>query len=385
LFFASLVLGQFGAIPLFPGGTIYIHDGVLLFMLMLFTVKQRRRLHVLDGQLIKPIGLFVGIGIISLLINTHQFSVLEIVAGSMYLIRFALYAGLYVYVVNTKVPSIFWQKSLYFVSVAFALLGFVQYWYYPSLRNLLYLGWDEHLYRLFSTLLDPNYLGIILAIGLLLGFLIQTHLTRLFFFTQMILATGLVLTVSRSSLLALVFGLLTFFVLTKNKLPIFIGIVGLVAFMIFPTRGVDTNRLLRINSSVARIENVQQGFKMFLHSPVIGIGFNTMRAQAAREKVLDANGIISRDASGVNTSILFVLITTGMMGGLSYGYILYSLLSSLQGKRLLVQATAIGTITALLIHSFFNNSLFYPWIMLWIWVLWGSIEVEKKSKKVYSL
>ena len=39
------------------------------------------------------------------------------------------------------------------------LLGFIQLMFYPALRNLYYLGWDEHLYRMFSTFLDPNFAG----------------------------------------------------------------------------------------------------------------------------------------------------------------------------------------------------------------------------------
>ena len=35
---------------------------------------------------------------------------------------------------------------------------------YPDLRNLWYLGWDPHYYRVFATLLDPNYVGILLVL-----------------------------------------------------------------------------------------------------------------------------------------------------------------------------------------------------------------------------
>ena len=47
---------------------------------------------------------------------------------------------------------------LLFSGLVIVGLGFVQYFFYLGLRNLYYLGWDEHLSFIFQ-LLDPNFAG----------------------------------------------------------------------------------------------------------------------------------------------------------------------------------------------------------------------------------
>ena len=51
------------------------------------------------------------------------------------------------------------KKLIIFIGIFIVGLGFIQFLFYQSLRNLFYLGWDEHLYRMFSIFLDPNFAG----------------------------------------------------------------------------------------------------------------------------------------------------------------------------------------------------------------------------------
>ena len=95
----------------------------------------------------------------------------------------------------------FWLRGLYGVGIGFGILGLMQFFLYPDLRNLMYLGWDPHYYRLFSTLLDPNFVGIILVLTLILGCGLWKKKQKNFFLMigQLIGFVSLLLTYSRSS------------------------------------------------------------------------------------------------------------------------------------------------------------------------------------------
>jgi len=60
--------------------------------------------------------------------------------------------------------------------------------------------------------------------------------------------------------------------------------------------------------------------------------------------------------------LLFVWATTGVLGLLVY---LRFWLKAVRSKNLIVTAS----VTALFAHAVFLNSLFYPWVMAWLWTL----------------
>jgi hypothetical protein len=43
------------------------------------------------------------------------------------------------------------------------------------------------------------------------------------------------------------------------------------------------------------------------------------------------------------------------------------------------KTVGISALAALLIHSLFNNSLFYAWIMIWWWIFMGIVERDTIS------
>ena len=101
---------------------------------------------------------------ISLVFNLKNFSLNQILIGSLYLFRFISYSSIYFLVkIIFKKNSRFVEIILLAWGLIFIFLGFLQYFLYPNLRNLYYLGWDDHLYRLFSTFLDPNFAGLFIA------------------------------------------------------------------------------------------------------------------------------------------------------------------------------------------------------------------------------
>ncbi len=110
-----------------------------------------------------------------------------------------------------------WLKGLYAVGVGLGLIGLIQFFMYPDLRNLMYLGWDPHYYRLFSTLLDPNYMGLLLVFTLLMGFGIFTKKHSVWIIAgQLVTFVALLLTYSRSSFLALGAAIVVWTLIRKN-------------------------------------------------------------------------------------------------------------------------------------------------------------------------
>lgn len=382
IFLASLVLGQLGGIQLSPGITIFFHDLLAVGIILISSFQYLTKKKEIQGSLIKPLSYFIGIAVVSLLLNVGKFSYSQLLLGSLYLWRFMLYAGLYLVARNEKISSMFWIVGLYCVGVSVAILGFVQYIFYPSLRNLLYQGWDEHYYRLFSTFLDPNFVGMFFVFSFFIGlFLYNKRWQIQISIGQIIIGVALILTYSRSSFLAFLAGILVFVILTRKKVLLLSIIFGGLIYAGLPNHGIDANRLFRSESASARISSYRESLILVQQSPIIGIGFNMLRYQATRQRMLDADGIVSRDAGGLNSSLLVVLVTTGIIGLSIFGYLVYKMAVVMYQRNDMVGYIGLSLMAALGVHSLFNNSIFYSWILIGIFIFWGSSETIKKIKK----
>jgi len=377
VFFLSLLLGQFGGYQITPGITIFMHDVLSGILCLFFIFHQSHKKNSIKGVLLKPFFLFVSVAAISLLLNVGHFSYIQLFLGSLYLWRFILYFGLYVLVRNERLSQQFWINGLYVTGVGIALLGFAQYIFYPSLRNLLYLGWDEHYYRLFSTLLDPNFTGLFLGLTFFLGLYLYHQLkTPSLMVGQLVVGVAIILTYSRSSFLAFSIGLLVYVLLTRQKVLLLSLFFGALIYLGLPSHGIDANRLFRSTSSVARLQSYADSIPLVMESPIIGIGYNMLRYQTGRDKILDSDGIISRDAAGLNSSLLVVLVTTGIIGFCVFMYFLYKVFLVITFKKNILSYVGVSSFLTILIHSMFNNSLFYAWILIWMWIFVGCIELK---------
>ncbi|MCX6794217.1 MAG: O-antigen ligase family protein [Candidatus Gottesmanbacteria bacterium] len=365
LFLGSLLLGQIGGMSLFPGVVVYAHDILLAVLVIISALKILHAKRMPRAKLITPIAVFIVTGVVSLVMNYWRFPLPSLLAGSLYLVRWTLYAFLYIFVLQGNSDIKFWLKGLYIVGIGFGILGLIQFFLYPDLRNLMYLGWDPHYYRLFSTLLDPNFMGIILVFTLLLGFGLLTKKHRLWFIAgQLVAFTALLLTYSRSSFLALGAAIVVWACMRKQwKLFIALFVFAALIFILPKTSGSTLN-LTRPDSSFARVGNWQESLQLIIKAPVFGYGFDTLRYVRPAEAV-------SKAAAGLDSSILFILATTGLAGLAAYTYLVISLFGA--GNRA-HKTFYIATLSALLVHSVFVNSMFYPWVMIWIWILTGAME-----------
>lgn len=320
LLFLSLAFGQLQRL-----GQFYFHD----FILVLILLVNLRSLKVF-----RPVLWFGFAGLVSLIFTGFK-------PGGEYLVRFLAYSLLF----NFKID----KRYLLFFSSAVAGFGWLQYLLVPDTRFLLALNWDDHYYRLISTLFDPNFTGIILVLGLVLTYFSYPRSWPLY----LLHLTALLLTYSRSSYLAL-FASIMAVAIFKKQFKIILLIFLFTFFLFFlPRPGGEGVKLERLFSIEQRFDSYGEGIRLWLKSPVFGLGFNTLRYYRG-----DSD---SHAAAGLDSSLLFVLTTTGVVGFLAY----LNLLKSLWKKNLLLRVS----LAALLVHSLFVNSLFYAFTMIWLWSL----------------
>jgi putative inorganic carbon (hco3(-)) transporter len=380
VFFFSLCIGQLGAIPVHGGSYVYFHDCIAVILVIATAISLIRRKKSIVGRVMVPIGVFIVFSIFSLIMNMGHLPWSDVFSGSLYLIRYIFYALLYFVVLNTSTPS-YWIKMLFGYGCVFAFLGLLQFILYPQLANLTYLGWDPHYYRLFSTILDPNYASLLIGLTIILGTVYWDVWPMWATIScNSILVLALVLTYSRSGFLAFIASGIMYMFLTKRyKMLILFG-VFVMLFVFIPRSPFDVTRMLRKTSSIARINNFQSSWDLAIKSPVIGFGFNTIRYIQLKSASIKAKNVVSRAGAGIDSSVLFLLATVGFIGTSIYGWLLYRIIIVCihvlkrikEGKS--VAIVILATLTAIFVHSNFNNSLFYAWIMIWVWILVGVVE-----------
>lgn len=386
-----LILLPLGEIPRFNfGNYIYIKPLEVIAVITLFWIIV---LYIKNKSFRKTLHwyyfFFPLIGIISLGINSIWLKPVELLASFLYLLRWVAYMGIFFAVLQCDEK---FRKQIYnfllIDGIVFLLIGYFQFFFYQSLQNLSYLGWDRHEYRLVSSLFDPNYAGAFLV--LFLVFLAGTVFnsknklkrTTIVFYSiiSVITLVAVFLTYSRSALIMLLISGITFFViLNKKKYILYLtGVVVLFIIVISPFFYIENIDLFRLNSGLARLADMQHSVKIIADHPLLGVGFNAFRyAQIRYNFAPEVLSVPSNAASGVDTSILFVLATTGIIGLIAYGNLCVQLFkkakSSANRYSLIFIVSGIG----LVINSFFNNSLFYSEIMFWMWMIAGLMYAEK--------
>lgn len=294
----------------------------------------------------------------------------EIFYGLLYFIRLAAYFYFLIYVWNfakeKKLKNLLFG-SLLSVSLVSALFGWFQYFAFPFLKAFTVWGWDDHLYRLAGTFLDPTFLGIIIVFGLLFS-LFQYFETkkRIYLFSLLFLLISLGFTYSRASYLAFLAGL-AFFGLYKKQFKqiILVGLGLIFLVLILPTSGNKILRITREFSAVARIENYKETLEIFVSSPVFGIGYNNLCL--AKAPNVGAPDFASHSCSGSDSSILYILVTTGIVGLMVFVDSIKGISDNLRRSKYKLLLGA--SFAALLVHSLFSNSLVYSWVLGWMIVL----------------
>lgn len=281
-------------------------------------------------------------------------------------------------------------------------LGYLQFYFFPDISDFSQEGgWDPHTGRLLGTWMDPNFvaglLGFMLPVMIGRGYEVlreqdESKGRACFWIGSLIFFClgALFLTFSRSGYLAAGIGLGWFFLWRDPKvilLGVGIAILGLVsneraqkrvgelagtlaAIVMRDTDEIDPTASLRL-------ESWRKSFELYQKYPVAGIGFNTYRYRAAEEGIVDESYF---SAGGSDSSLLTVLVTTGTVGFLIYlwfwggiwrrSFWLYWKQKKSGGELSLGLSSGI---MALLVHSFFVNSLLFPLMVMAVFVVAGVV------------
>jgi hypothetical protein len=373
--FLVFPLGQLERLPIQTVGVnIYLHDLIISGFILVFAYHYRKKTHLIRVE--KSVFPFILIASASFLINIFRWGAADSLLGFLYLARWIVYFLFYLFLSNLLDKND-WKKHLkksiiYSITISI-IIGFAQYFLYPDLRFLKYFDWDPHYFRLTGAWLDSGFSGMIYLLFFI--YLFQLFSGSFLKIKKILLLVGsylaMALTYSRSSFLAfLTVGLIYSLKLKKVKYFVATMILLLSTAWLLPRKSTVSTQLERKDSVYARIENWQDSLKVSFRSPILGVGFNNY--QVAQEKLIDKNiSPTSHSASGADSSLFFILATTGIIGLSAYLFHIYNSVSRSKNSLLLLASTG-----ALLVHSIFNNSLFYSWIMIWWWII---IALEEKN------
>lgn len=389
----SLVTGQLLRFPFFLNyGAINVTDILVFvvdFVFLIYTLSIRKSLK-LSKSVIIPLLSFTFLAVASNILSLSLFSQVQVVSSSLFLLRFLGYFLISQVILNivTKNKVERWQNLIEFIGVIFIALGFLQLIFFPDLSSLTVYGWDPHQRRIVSTILDPNFAGFIFTIIFALAsslFLFNDKKSELFprkvhFLIALSAIVAVVLTFSRSSYLALMVVILTIGFLKSPKmlicsilfLALTLGLIPQARSRIFGALSID-------DTSQARIISWKNALTITSHNPIFGVGFNNYRFAQAKYQLFAYPGQIEiHSASGVDSSFLLVAATTGISGLFMFLLLIFSVLktiiSKLKGRS--INLAMLSIFLALLVHSQFVNSFFFPQISVLFWIIFGLSQID---------
>jgi len=387
--FLIFPLGQLTRINLgFPEVGFYWQD-ILIVLIIFFWILQKikNKQSAMAGNFSKKILGFFSIGGFSLLLNSSVFNLREILIANLYLFRWLFYLLLYFVVKDfSKNEQKKMIKFLIFSIVASVVAGFLQYFFWPDFRSMEIYGWDPHYFRLVGLWFDPGFTSMIYVLFLIFILFYFKSKKSIFYFLFFSVYIAFSLTYARSSYLAFVVALLLF-VRQKKEIKFFLLTILLIIFTFFVLprpEGSEGVKLERTATIFSRIENWRQTITIGLKKPIFGFGFNTYRYVQRKYGFLETDWQSSHSGAGADASLLFVFSTTGVVGLLAFLNLVVSIIKeSLKAiknnKSFKMNQILFISLMSLLIHSVFNNSLFFPWIILWLGVLMGLAESEVKE------
>jgi len=375
MLFISIALGQLIKIPSGNYGGITLIDFTISLVALTSLVKLKF-LKVAPFY-IKSALVFILICAVSLLLTPLTLTTNQYLISLSYILRFGAFTffGFFLYFspdqFKNKIPSVFLYSG-----ITLSVLGVLQIIFFPSLSFLEQFGWDPHFFRAVSTFLDPNFLGGFMVLTLLSFFpnhTIKKNWTVMLF---LIVFATLLLTFSRSSYIMFFVSFLTLSVLRKSiklfSLTIILSLILYGANFFYNNIIAAPKNIDREVSANYRVMSWQTGLSVFEKSPLLGIGFNSYKYALDEYDLIPQRFIEGRAATGNDSSLIFVLATTGILGLVSYFVLLISLL--IHGFQSMKSKNNYGIIfiaglLGLVAQSFFINALFYPFYLFWIFTL----------------
>ncbi len=400
----GMALGNLGRAPVLvrgPEWPVLLNDLFVATSLAVSALAclQARRLR---GDAVVGVALlFAAVGVGAGLWAAQKYAIApgELVGSFAYLGRWLGYFGLYVSVLNVArdddAPAL-WAAVERMV-LAFAAFGVFQVFAFAHFAQTVYpqgpdyILWDFQGRRLVSTLLDPNFAGMLLALPLLV------HLAQLSFgvrvpaWKPLLLLAALVLTVSRGAVLAACAGLLVVVAVrgVRPRLARALGAAALAAAPFLPSLvgfAASFRKFSIDESAMARVQSWLRAITVIGDNPAFGVGFNTY-AYVQRSYGWNT---ASRLPAGLDGGLLFVTVLTGFVGLALYLGLLGLVVARCRrlwrdaGAPPESRGFALGTaagVVALVLHSATVNSLLLPFLMEPLWLMAGIVYLHARARR----
>lgn len=343
LTFFFFSLGQLGRISLFNNQiNFYFYEIFLFIIILYFLVKHRLEPIKQIWKKNRIFLIFFATLFLSLVNGFWNYSIFANLVGFLYwsrLILYGAYALCMIYEIkqNPQFKKVL-NRGISIIVIITILTTITQYFLYPDLRNLLYLGWDPHLQRTFGVFFDTSIAASIYGLIFLFS---QDIFIKTFYLIFLILSF------TRSAYFALIISVIYLSLNSRfTKIIIFVLIFVTLIFLAPKPTG-EGAKLTRTFTIMSRIKDNEVGFRLFLKKPFLGYGYNRLKY---------VRGIPSSNAgSAFSSSYLTMLVSSGIMGLIS----LMGLMRFLWKKQKKSRALLIF----LGIVSLFDNVIFHPFVI----------------------
>lgn len=335
----------------------------------------------------KFIVLFSIIDLVSIIINTfiYQYTLSEIMYGLIYLARiFHIFLLAFVLFKLVQANNVGIANILRFINFCFifvCLIGFIQYKFFPIAKDWYDLFgkfgfyWadpDPHHDRLVSTYMDPNYLASILIIPITINacFLLFSEKKQKkypYILSLLIYLIAIILSQSRSGLVGLVISASIIYIAfaSKQKYKLKYVLFAMTCIIIFFILLFSSNIMVFVKirnfatdkSASHRFDSWLDSFDYLKTNYLLGVGYNLFSSYLSRINL----DVINTSSYGLDSSILFLCVTTGLFGFILFLIATYKIIIIKNNNPLCLSIKII--FVSSLIISFFNNLLFYT---LWL-------------------
>ena len=362
--------GQIATITRNGGLNIYLFDIFLIISnFVIFGYLMKRGKFKINFPLLSFI-LFILFSLFVTIFQIYYFDFLSQFLILSYLVRFSSYFffGYFIYllVLNKLITKDTLKRILTINFWFLTSLNALQLIFLNNLSELATFGWDPHINRLTGSFLDPNFMAFYLCLYFILNkYFLQNK------YIEYLTIISIFLTVSRNGILTFLIVLILSTKLTIKKFVYFF-IILILLLMFVPqisnrfTQFSDSN-----DSSYQRLISWNEGLKVANFSNFWGVGFNNYRNSAQFYKINSGQELIKNSANSVDSSLLFILITTGVFGLVIFVIHLFSF--TFQNKLIWQN---IVLLVGLLFNSLFINSMFYPQtcLLLYLSLFIGLLE-----------
>ncbi|MGB9883452.1 MAG: O-antigen ligase family protein [Microgenomates group bacterium] len=338
-------LGQLGRLVFFDRQiNFYLFEIFLFIFFMILFLKLRFGPINSLWKNNKKLFIFPAILFLSFILDFNKYSFFQNLVGLLYFLRLIFYFLYFFYLDYFINKNEDFKKTIHNGLLIFTFFTIIstttQYFLYPDLRNLMYLGWDPHLMRTFGVFFDTAVAGAIYGL---------IFFNNNFLIIKLIYLLFLVLSYSRGVILAFIISLIFLFLQKKQSVTKLLLIVFslILLLIILPKPFGEGGKLTRVYTVKSRINDYKEGLNLFFKKPLLGFGYNRLRYV---RRISQSNA-----ASNFSNSYLTILTTSGFLGLLGFFIFLKYFWMRFKRKRMLM--IFIG------ITSLFDNVILHPFIL----------------------